>query len=298
MTHPVFILAPPRSFTSVVCGMIGQHPQLYGLPEVNLFAGATLADLGRWHGARPRLRHGLLRAVAELGLKGQEPADIDAAESWLTENASQPTATIWADLAAWAGPRGLVDKSPIYVLEEGALDRIWNGVPGARFIHMTRHPAGTCRSMQGLRDYIAKAGGRVAGAARGKGAAIDPGKFWLEPHLRAKEFLDSLPADRWLRLRGEDLMEAPDTYLPQIAEWLGLRTDAEAIAAMKQPEASAFARMGPANARFGNDPGFMESPALRPYHARAESLDDPLPEGVTGGWSDTLRHYARLFGYR
>jgi hypothetical protein len=39
--RPLFILAPPRSFTSVICGMIGQHPQMYGLPEVNLFAGET-----------------------------------------------------------------------------------------------------------------------------------------------------------------------------------------------------------------------------------------------------------------
>src|SRR5260221_9464285 len=30
---PVFILALPRSFSSVVCGMLGQHPQMYGLPE-------------------------------------------------------------------------------------------------------------------------------------------------------------------------------------------------------------------------------------------------------------------------
>lgn len=36
MLEPLFILAPPRSFTSVVCAMIGQHPDMCGLPEVNL----------------------------------------------------------------------------------------------------------------------------------------------------------------------------------------------------------------------------------------------------------------------
>jgi hypothetical protein len=32
----VFLLAPPRSFTTVVSSMLGQHPQLYGLPEMLL----------------------------------------------------------------------------------------------------------------------------------------------------------------------------------------------------------------------------------------------------------------------
>lgn len=288
---PLFILAPPRSFTSVVCGMIGQHPELCGLPEVNLFAGDSLADLVRWHGRRPRLRHGLLRAVAELGLGGQEEADIDSAEEWLRDNAALSTAEICRDLARWAAPRRLVDKSPIHVIDEGALDRIWRAFPEARFLHMTRHPQGTCASMLGLRQYIRKAGGAVGGT-------LDPETFWLRPHARVKEFLDSVPSGQWIRMRGEDLMTAPDLYLPQIAEWLGIRTDAAAIAAMKHPEASPFARMGPANARFGNDPGFMEDPVLRPYRAKAASLDDPLPEGVEGGFSDTLRHYVALFGYR
>jgi hypothetical protein len=32
----MLILCPPRSFSSVVSAMIGQHPQLYGFPELNL----------------------------------------------------------------------------------------------------------------------------------------------------------------------------------------------------------------------------------------------------------------------
>jgi hypothetical protein len=36
--HPLVILAPGRSYTSVVCTMLGQHPQMYNLPELHLFA--------------------------------------------------------------------------------------------------------------------------------------------------------------------------------------------------------------------------------------------------------------------
>ena len=51
-----------------------------------------------------------------------------------------------------------------------------------------------------------------------------------------------------MRVRGEDLLGEPDTYLRKIAEWLGLRTDEEAIEAMKHPEQSPYACIGPENA--------------------------------------------------
>jgi len=291
MPDPLFILAPPRSFTSVVCGMIGQHPQLYGLPEVNLFAGDTLDDLARWHRLRPRLRHGLLRAVAELGLGGQSEEDIDSAEDWLRQHHDVDTGEIYRDLAEWADPKRLVDKSPIYVIDEFALERMYEAFPDARFLHLTRHPWATCKSMVGLREYIKQAGGRPGRFG------LDPDKVWLRPHVRVKEFLEVIPVGQWLRVRGEDLMAEPDLYLPQVAEWLGIRTDAVAIEAMKHPETSPFACMGPENAQYGNDPGFMEKPALRPYRAKPIHLDDSLPDGVDSEFSDALRHYANLFGY-
>ena len=37
MTAPLFLLAPPRSYTSLVNAMLGQHPQAFGLPELCLF---------------------------------------------------------------------------------------------------------------------------------------------------------------------------------------------------------------------------------------------------------------------
>ena len=42
--QPVFLLATARSFSSVVTAMIGQHPQLAGLPELKLFCAADIAE--------------------------------------------------------------------------------------------------------------------------------------------------------------------------------------------------------------------------------------------------------------
>ena len=49
MTPPLFILGAPRSFTSICCAMLGNHPDMFGLAETNLFGAATIGDLAPFH---------------------------------------------------------------------------------------------------------------------------------------------------------------------------------------------------------------------------------------------------------
>ena len=55
MLAPLFILCPGRSFSSVVASMIGQHPDAYGLPELNLFLGPTLGASNELYSATGRM---------------------------------------------------------------------------------------------------------------------------------------------------------------------------------------------------------------------------------------------------
>lgn len=275
--------------------MIGQHPQLFGLPEVNLFAGDDLSHLSRWYRVRPRFQHGLLRAVAELGLGGQSAADIHAAKAWLEEMSETETGEIYQDLVEWAAPRMLVDKSPMYSYDTEAYGRIINNFPDARFIHLVRHPRGTCESLFKMRKDIEKSAG--GGGGQGGELKLDPDKVWCSPHEKIVEFLDALPQEQWLRIKGEHFLTDPDDKLRQICDWLGVRKDEWDIEAMKHPENSPFACLGPMNARFGNDPGFLENPKLKEYHAKTLSLDGPLSYGSGIEFSEKTRHYAQLFGY-
>ena len=45
MAAPVFLLAPPRSYTSLMNAMLGQHPQAFGLPELCLFNVEILGQM-------------------------------------------------------------------------------------------------------------------------------------------------------------------------------------------------------------------------------------------------------------
>src|SRR5215471_9146479 len=77
---PLFILAPPRSFTSVVCAMLGQHPQMYGLPELHLFAAETVRDRTRLAEQKDfNIHHGLLRVIAQLYFGEQSEVTVRAA---------------------------------------------------------------------------------------------------------------------------------------------------------------------------------------------------------------------------
>ncbi|MEO0974235.1 MAG: sulfotransferase, partial [Pseudomonadota bacterium] len=276
----------------MICGMVGQHPELLGLPEVNLFAAENFAGLNEGiYKLRPGFRHGLLRAVAEIGLGEQTTQNVDAAAGYLEDNAELPSGEIFKDLATWATPRRLVDKSPIYVYSEASLERMAAAFPGAYYMHLTRHPRGTCESVFKLRERVQDAVSRVRRAGAGGRQRLgsnrlaeveDPESMWLAPHRRILRFLEDVPAERRCWYRGEDFMAAPQQYLAEVATWLGVDAGAAAIEAMLHPEHSPFAAVGPANARFGNDPSFMESPALRPYEPKALSLDGPLAgsEGV------------------
>jgi hypothetical protein len=146
--NPLFILAPPGSLNSLVCAMVGQHPEMYGLPEVNLFAGETYQQLTRRYGTRRCFQDGLLRATAELGLGAQTFRSIALARAWLQENSRVSTSDLFTELLEWAAPKTLVDGSRIYCLHAVSLPRLHKAFPKARYLHLLRHPKSTLASIE------------------------------------------------------------------------------------------------------------------------------------------------------
>jgi hypothetical protein len=208
------------------------------------------------------------------------------------------------ELAEKVGDRILVEKSPYTVRRVECMQRIRRAFPGARFIHLLRHPRTQSVSLYEMGERHAR---MPFGAAYELGAVdlstepptIDLQKVWYSMHTNVCTFLDSLPKEQWLRIRGEDLLSHLDPYLAEIAEWLGLRTDAAAIEEMKHPERSPFASIGPINAPFGNDGKFMRDPHLRPPRGGPKpSLDGPLPWREDGkGFSPEVIQLAMECGY-
>lgn len=291
MRPPLIILTPMRSFSSVVCAMLGQHPQAYGLPEVNLFIADTVGELMGLHQARPHGMHGLLRVLAQVHDGEQTDSGVDEALLWLDDHRGWTTRQVFDHILDAIGDRVAVDKSPRTVLSPQYLERAYRMYPEASFLHLTRHPRSTGKSLIANLEKNAEWGGTF------RADRVDPEKIWLRAHQNVLNFAATLPPGQCMRIKGEDLLSQPDVYLPQIAEWLDIDPGPEALEAMMHPERSPFSCLGPEGAKYGNDPDFLENPVLRPGRVTQPNLGDPLDWAPERGFEKTTLKIARLMGY-
>ena len=302
MAAPLFLLAPPRSYTSLVNAMLGMHPQAYGLPELCLFNTDVLVEL--WQGSNsevsengPLVRHGLLRAVAEIYGGEQRSTTVNMALAWASVREFWDTGRVFREIVDKIHPLVAVEKSPSYTMSVKRMRAIHRTFPDARFVHLVRHPVGQCKSLMAINDgaFCLKV---EAFEMTDSYAMIEPQIAWHDINVNILDFLDEVPAEQQIRLRGEDVMAEPQRYLAEIARWAGLRDDPEAVEAMMHPERSPFACFGPLAALFGNDPNFLSGPTFRPHKVKVPPLDKPVSWREDGqGLKPEVIALAREFGY-
>jgi hypothetical protein len=291
---PVFVLAPARSNSSVVTAMLGEHPSLCVFPELALFRKETVDDLltdpPGWKGPATRLRlAGVFRSLAEHA-GGQTPEAVAAAERWVEARRSWHVGDLLDHLLRLAAPRIGLEKSPENSSREEYLVRLDATYPRARFLHLTRHPLPSVVSMHKVwsdKGYW----------------KIEPELFynfcvgvWYYQQARIDRFAATLPPDRVLRVRSEDILNEPEATLPLFCSWLGIDAGLDAIGAMIHPERSPYAHTGPKGALGGWDTGFMNDPVLRRAEI-PETLELPS-EWIVDPWLKlaTMNLAARL-GY-
>lgn len=293
---PVFVLAFPRSCSSVVATMLGQNPGLAGLPETKLF---LYPRLGQLESALPRalrecgVRHrspGLVRAVAQLIFGGQSETASEAALAWLGARGEWTGANVFDALLDVIEPHHAVEKSPEHVTSTAALRRVVTAYPRARFVHLVRHPLTTCTSVDRHWQRSRFAG---TGTMPPIGSVL---RSWVEVQRRLVALADTLGADRMYRIRAEDILADPCEHLVAVAEWLGVRHDEDAVQRMVHPENSPFAALGPEGLEGGLDPSFLGSPSLR-RHVGPGAGGSPTWPAIGGALGDELAAVAGMLGY-
>lgn len=295
MKPPLFILTCMRSFSSVVSNMLGQHPETYGLPELNLFLADTLGEvMERLATNRPQGLNGLLRTIAELEYQAQTQDTVRRARAWLAQRRQWSTRRVFDFIEQRCGERMLVEKSPSTALDEARLARLHQHFPEAYYLHLARHPRTTCKSIYEIQQKTAIL------AKRRTGTPTNPESLWLRANRNILHFTRQLQPSQTLCIQGELLLSQPEVYLPQIAEWLEIRTDADALAEMLHPERSPYARVGPPNAPFGHDPNFLHNPRFEPRPIRPARLEGPFDWPASGAnqFSRATLKTARILGYQ
>lgn len=281
----VFILSVPRSYTSLIAAMLGQHPMMYGLPELNLFMAEDLEEF--WTGKGyddvkpdftwPAMRHGLLRTIAQLYSGEQTIESIAMAYRWIATRNKMSTADVYRTICRKLQPLIPLDKSPGYVGRSNYLQRIKKTFPNARYIHLIRHPIGQCQSF--LNVNAGKLVLFLSGCVEMTdcGMIIDPQIVWYNRNIRILDFLQGIPEDRQLRIIAEDFLDDLPAGFAGVFYWLGLPLNKYAMDEIKHPENSHYAYVGPVNARLGNDINFLQNPKFRSSNIKRYKLNDPLP---------------------
>ncbi len=294
--QPLFILCPSRSFSSVICGMLGQHPQCYALPELNLFLADDLGGLMRWSMIGPFLREGLLRTLAQLHEAEQNEDSIARAREWIAERTHWSVRQVFDYIQERVGPRMLIEKSPTTTLRHDYLRRLLRTFPQAKILHLVRHPRSTAESILNFRAAF----DGLQRITQGRPES-DPERMWRVCHESIIAVTNGLPLGQCMLLKGEAFLGELDVYLPQVCEWLGLDTDAPAVEAMMHPEHSPYAKLGPPSAQYGNDPNFLSDPRIdreRLRKIREPSLVGELSWRPGETFDPRTRRLAKQFGYQ
>jgi hypothetical protein len=299
---PVFVLCAPRSFSSVFCAMLGQHPELYAFPELNLFAADTVQELFDLQALEAEVvgqdavscTSGMTRVLAELECGGQTRVCVDAARQLLSARRGWSTERLLKLILDRVAPRAGVDKSPRTSMSSRSLKRLSHTCPNARIIHLTREPWASVRSLvESYRRFAS-----IAPADGGLPAGL--GQFsaglWVSTQRLILEFTTALEPNRVCHVRGEDLLVQPTEALGAVARWLAVDVGPTAIAAMLHPEKSVYAWAGPPGLHGDNDPGFLASPALRPLELEPVSTETGGIE-LTPALQDELCALGKRLGY-
>ncbi len=213
--EPIFILAPPRSGTTLLRVMLAGHPGLFACNELQLLHFETLAEREEAYKGKFALwSEGLVRAVMELNHCGADEAKLllhNFAKQGMT------TREMFEQLQEWAGDRLLVDKSPSYAIDADALEKALADFPNARFIHLVRHPYSMVKSFEKYNmdqvvylhphDFSSQKLGELV---------------WLESHQTTLDFLKKIPENQQFRMVYEDLVQHPETMMHAMCEALDI----------------------------------------------------------------------------
>ncbi len=202
--RPIFVGGTGRSGTTITSGLLGRHPDLKRLRTETKFISSTggLCDLVEGRTTVERFERRLYDQWFDRGeAKGLkvilERADIDAALAHLrTELDADPYAAAGAfahrlldPLAAAGNQRGWIEMTPSAALEGRRLLRMF---PDMKLLHMVRDGRDVACSLL-----------RMTWGPNDLHGGLD---WWAERLERAFAACESLPADRVLVVRLEDLV--------------------------------------------------------------------------------------------
>jgi hypothetical protein len=216
----VFIVGCRRSGTTWSMLLLGQHPRVVALQQIDFFR--RLAHFGRWFGTRdeygscaltPKVKLGLASTPTEDGLARVQIADALPPARYL--ELVRPLVTGVYDELAAVNPDALavVEQTPEYV-------QVWEEVlrvfPDAWFLHVVRDPRSVfCSHKSAAKSW--------ADPTRFSHDPLSVGEEWVHDVTRARAIAAATP--RYREVKYEELRREPVKGLAELFGWLELPFD-------------------------------------------------------------------------
>jgi amino acid adenylation domain-containing protein len=211
----MFILAPPRSGTTLFRTMLAGHPGLFAASELQLLMFNDLLERrnafsGKWQ----VWLEGTIRAIMEI-----KKVDADTARAMMAEFEEQKMTTkaFYRQLQSWLNGRMLVDKTPQYALDLQCLYKAEREFENARYVHLIRHPYAAIRSFESVHMH------QIMYLKEHHFPELLLGELiWLVSHQNIMKFLDTVPQERKLAIWYEDLVRNPEQTVQNMCRHFGI----------------------------------------------------------------------------
>lgn len=293
------IVAAPYSGAAVLAAMLGRHPDLCAVPELNLALAPTVRELMYvFERAQGPVADGLLRAIGRLAFGRTDDDTIVRAQRWLSERRHLTTETILHELSVLAGPAGLVVHDSDSALRPNDLLRLIQSTAPTPIVHLVRHPWS-----QGL-VAVERLADRLFVPADFRDHAfvpstLDPQIAWLRANENIERWVGRCAPERLIRVLWDELVNEPHLVLGNLCQHLSLSFDPTILATMLEYDRWEFWGYGPRMAPFGLDLEVLE-PLGNDLLDRAfawPSLDRPLPWRPDGaGFDQAVKALAKKLG--
>jgi amino acid adenylation domain-containing protein len=211
----VFILAPPRSGTTLLRVMLAGHPNLFAANELQLLNFERLTDRDAAYAGKFALwKEGLVRVFMKL-----QNCNAQEAKELIAEFAKSGTTTkdIFLKIQTWIGDKILVDKSPSYAIDLAAMQKAERDFENPIYIHLVRHPYSMAVSFEKYRIEQVLFLEKNPHSGRQLGELV-----WLESHRNVETFLKDVPTERHIQVLYEDLVREPERIMRAICEKIGI----------------------------------------------------------------------------
>lgn len=268
-----FILGAPRSGTTLLRVMLAGHPRLWSPPEMILAPFETMAERAGDQNRRFWEKGGLRRALMDL-----EGLDVEAAKAREAALEGMTIPQVYRLLQERLGDRMLVDKCPHLSVRPTAMPRVERWFAGPRYLWILRHPGSVLRSLENM----------PMAEVMLDGYGGDPREAWTECNRNVRDFLATIPEERWTIVRYEDLVTDPKPVMERACATLGVPFDP----AVLDPYEGDRMREGPKGARAIGDPNMAARGKIDPALATSwlEGFDPRLASPPT-------RALAKELGY-